>query len=544
MKYKRIIAGNLFLSVLLISTGACSKEENKPGDGKENIETETGTEAENETETETGIQVYADYEDVAVSFYGNKQDMHYAIADNPGSDSINSSSRCGRIYSTADKWELLYSEKLDGTFDFDESTVFTVKVRSSHPGNVYLKIEHPDDWQQGQLEVQQELTVTDEWTELSFDFKDLDIAPDTFGKIILLFDAGGEAPGTAWYFDDLKGPPLDRTPSLMQRYENNPVLRPVAGTWYGVHIANAAILSPDESPDGKWRLYARGSGYVPEYHDQIGLFTQEANDFSPYGPWDEYTSNPVISHGPAGSYDDKGMLDCAPVVGPSGAFKFFFNAKTTMYNTGALAGASSSDGGLSFTKFDQVLKQAIGSSDAIYHNGEYYIFYGDGNWNGTKFAGPLQLYVMRTDDPEVYREDQVSLVLPVGGGPGDFDSESVNGSRIFRLNNKWFMVYQGSSKHFDFPERFHVAYSDDLINWTKVQNDQPFFTRGDAGEWDQGGIWYGEVFEHEGTLYMYYEGWGCDCVIPDRNKPYFAYGISQTGAARVSVSDFLDWCGL
>lgn len=490
--------------------------------------------------------VIADFEQMAPSFYASSDDMNYQIVENPNVGWSNNSAQCGKLKTTGDKWELLYSEPLPGTFNFDEGVEFTMKVYSAVPGKVFLKIENSENWQQGQLEVQKEITEANKWTELTFDFGNFKPESNTYGKIIILFDAGETNAGIEWFFDDIRGPVLDKNVSLLQRYENNPVLRPVSDTWYGVHIANAAILTPDESPDGNWRLYARGSGYVPEYHDQIGLFTQSAEDFSPYGPWKEYSNNPVLPYGPAGTYDDKHLLDCAPVAGPNGDFYFYYNAKTFSRNTGALAGAKSTDGGLTFTKFDDVLKPAVGSSDAVYHDGNYYIFYGDGNWDGSKFAGPLQLYVMKTEDPDQFNEDAVQLAIPVGGGPDNFDEESVNGSRIFRLEgvDKWFMVYQGSSRHFDFPIRFHVAYSDDLINWTKVQNEKPFFTRGEPGQWDQGGIWFGETFEHNETLYMYYEGWGCDCVVKDRNKPYFPPGISQTGVAEVPVNEFLEWCGL
>ena len=106
------------------------------------------------------------------------------------------------------------------------------------------------------------------------------------------------------------------------------------------------------------------------------------------------------------------------------------------------------------------------------------------------------------------------------------------------------MVYQGSDKNFDYPARFHVAYSDDLLSWTKVDNSQPFFNRGEAGAWDQGAIWFGEVFEYDGTLYMYYEGWGNNSAVADRDTPYFSGGHSSTGCASVSKNTFLKWCGL
>ena len=146
-----------------------------------------------------------------------------------------------------------------------------------------------------------------------------------------------------------------------------------------------------------------------------------------------------------------------------------------------------------------MLRDGVGCSDAVYHDGKYYIYYGYGYGDGQ-----LKIDCAVTSNPETLAGADIRTVLLPGGGPGDFDLKSVNGSRIFRLDgvDKWFMVYQGSDRHFDFPDRFHVAYSDDLLTWTKVQNTRPFFERGDAGRWDQGGIWFGEVFELDGTLYM------------------------------------------
>ena len=130
------------------------------------------------------------------------------------------------------------------------------------------------------------------------------------------------------------------------------------------------------------------------------------------------------------------------------------------------------------------------------------------------------------------------------GKPEAFDSYSVNGARIFRLNGRWFMVYQASAIHFDYPNRFHAAHSSDLVHWTKVENAQPLFERGAPGQWDQGAIWFGEVFEHGGALYLLYEGWGWPGKRLDLNKPYAKPGRSQTGIASVSISRFLAWCGL
>lgn len=65
----------------------------------------------------------------------------------------------------------------------------------------------------------------------------------------------------------------------------------------------------------------------------------------------------------------------------------------------------------------------------------------------------------------------------------------------------------------------------------------------EAGTWDEGGIWCGEVFEYQGTLHMYYEGWGTGRPGHDRDTPYAPGGRSQTGLASVPVARFLERCG-
>ena len=325
--------------------------------------------------------------------------------------------------------------------------------------------------------------------------------------------------------------------TLFKKYEGNPIIEIGSDQpdWRGVHVANATILNPKETSDGKWRIYIRGSGFVPDYHDQIGILYQDTLDFSPYGPWLEYENNPVLSYGPSGSYDDLHLLDCSPVVGNDNEFYLFYKAVS---NAGvhSLAGAKSDDGGFTFEKFDtNPLKLGSGGSDAIYHDGQYYIYY-----SNTIDSGSPAIYVKITDNPENFAEVDSIKVLTTGGGPENFDSNSVAAARIFFLEDKWYMVYPGSDYHFDFPDRMHVAYSDDLINWTKVDNDFPMFTRGSLGDWDQGAIWYGEVFQHQDSLYMLYEGWGCYCIPDDVDQAYFP-GNSRTGIARTSVNDFLLW---
>lgn len=484
---------------------------------------------------------FCNFEDATIQFNVNESDlpMSYEVCDNPLKEGINTSDNVGHVVSGGHQWEFIWSNKFTPALTFSEGGLFKMKVLSPKDnGKVYFKIEG------GPAKEITDVTVpkANVWTELEFDFSGFNLPDGVYNNFVLLFDAGETGSGEHWYFDDIQGP----QGTLMTRSGDKPVLTfgPEMPKWRNEHIANAAILSPDETPDGKWRMYIRGSGYNAdnEYHDQIGLFTQDPADFKPFGPWDEYEGNPIIAHGAPGTCDELHLLDCAPCVGKEGRIWFYYQAvRGTLDNKhGSLACRESTDDGHTFT-LGKMLKDGVGCSEAIYHDGKYYIYYGYGFNNGQ-----CKIDCAVTEDPMDLGNAQIHEVLLPGGGPGDFDSRAVNGIRIFRLKDvdKWFAVYQGSSRHFDFPDRFHVIYSDDLLNWTKVDNDIPFFKRGQAGKWDQGGIWYGEVIEVGDMLYMYYEGWGCEYVVPDRDEPYFGGGHSSTGAASVSKAAFLEWCGM
>jgi hypothetical protein len=245
----------------------------------------------------------------------------------------------------------------------------------------------------------------------------------------------------------------------------------------------------------------------------------------------------VLPVGTQGSFDDGFLLDTAPVVGKDGVVYVYYNGNNRDRSKHGLCVRYSTDGGYTFKGIDAPVLVGKGCSDAVYHDGMYYIYYGGGN--------PCRLYVTVTDNPLSFDGAKTYETIPIGGGPSNFDSYAVNGSMVFRLKgvDKWFASYQGSSNVYDFPDRFHIAVSDDLIHWTKIENDKPLFTRGSRGQWDQGGIWFCEIIEHEEMLYLYYEGWGRVGYVENRDQPYFP-GRSCIGAASASKDEFLKWCGL
>ncbi|MCK5851557.1 hypothetical protein KAH27_00890 [bacterium] len=316
--------------------------------------------------------------------------------------------------------------------------------------------------------------------------------------------------------------------------------------WRSLHAANASFLKYTDPNDGieKIYLYFRGTPLVHPYTNlKIGLWTQPASTFDPEGSW-EITSNggPWTDHGVVigGSewYDDYDVLDTCAVAATNGdIYIYYFGRDTDNYGANVCV-AKSTDGGYTFTKSsNNPLIQDVGPGSAVYHNGKYYIYYIDTK-NGTD---KMRIYVKVSANPENLTGAETYLcVSPSVVG---WDSGNVGGARVFKLDDKWWMIYQAGWTY-DYQKRFHAAYSDDLTNWSKVINCKPLFMRGYEASWDQGAIWWGETIQWSNKIYMLYEGWGTNGYTSERDVDYFPEGHSQLGLAIVTTNDFLDWSGI
>lgn len=361
----------------------------------------------------------------------------------------------------------------------------------------------------------------------------------------VVLNTAGDGPGRLWILstDDIPGF------TLMQKYSGNPIFEikeDGVPQWRWSHAANVAILDPSQTPNGQWMLYCRGSAsYGPsanDFHDTIGVFSQETNSFSPFGPWQEYASNPVLSYGEPGDFDERHLLGTVVMRRADGATVLYYKGKDFDGNHGL--GAAVSTDGFNFVKLPDTLFPGIGPVDAVFHNDEYHLFSGEMlriSEDGKK-RWILRQVLRRSDTFDDFSNSTPTVAITTGS-VGSYDSKCASAGKIFQVSGdpRWFMIYQTSDVYIDYPDRFNAAFSYDLIHWIKVKNDRPLMTRGERGAWDQGGIWTGSIIEHDGSIYIFYEGWGSYSTMVDRDELYYKGANSRVGVASVSVDDFLAW---
>lgn len=100
---------------------------------------------------------------------------------------------------------------------------------------------------------------------------------------------------------------------------------------------------------------------------------------------------------------------------------------------------------------------------------------------------------------------------------GDFDSEMVDCPQVLRWGDRWLMQYTG----FDGQKyRLGVAFSDDLITWTRAGM---ILDAGSEGAWDYGSAGGGWLIRHKGFWHCFY------CGFPEIG---YEVGPGATGLAR------------
>lgn len=311
-------------------------------------------------------------------------------------------------------------------------------------------------------------------------------------------------------------------------YEGNPIISRDEGTFHSVHAANPDLLEFQD----KIILYFRGQG--KELHDQIGAAYVEPQKFNGVD-WDFYEKNPIIEvSGDRSDFDCRHILDPGSVVFGNKVFLYYSGHS---YDKPAAICLAVSEDGFDFKKHpgNPIIEKAI-APEVLVLDGLIYLFYQRKNQNGY-----FEFFCATSKDGMVFENER--KIFSPSGIEGEFDSFSVSTCRIWKEDEWFYMIYGGSDRFDDYPPAFGLARSNDLMTWERYSGN-PVFERGAAGTWDEGGIWFGTVYKHGDTRYMWYEGCGVGTGMDSeesrnlskicRTEDYGGYGrfnFSQIGMA-------------
>ncbi len=303
-----------------------------------------------------------------------------------------------------------------------------------------------------------------------------------------------------------------------KKYEKNPVFPTVPDTFKSVHTANPDLLLHN----GIIYFYYRGG----DGNDRIAVATV------PYDYFDgikfiDYAKNPIIDIGKK-SFDDLAVLDPAAI---------FFNNRVFLYYSGLgtvkpdSIGLATSNDFFNFTKAKKnpVLKGR--APEILLKDDLLYLYYVLPN---NRLGYSIHLATSR--DGYNFTEYSKKPVFEYSPDENSWDAKTVTTPRIIEKNGIYYMIYAGDDKYMDYPPYFGLAFSYDLINWYR-SSQNPIFSRGKKGEWDDGGIWYAQIFEYKNKLYLWYEGWGGG---ESHEKEYGRGGHSQIGLAICDGFDISD----
>lgn len=298
-----------------------------------------------------------------------------------------------------------------------------------------------------------------------------------------------------------------------------PVFPAQSGTWMAAQTANPDLLEMENA----YYLYFRGQ---QGGHDRIGLATIEKDKFD--GIHWNILPDPVIDVGQPGDWDESHALDPATVRVGKTIFLYYSAVSPTCNRSICLA---TSTDGVHFEKYAKNPVVIGGGPEIVFYQNLFYLFY----WK-PRSAGGFELYLATSRNGFRFEEIGEQPVLPAGP-PGAWDSHTVETPRIFREGALFYMLYCGSDRFDDYPPAAGLATSRDLLHWEKYSAN-PIFERGNAGDWDEGAIWFTTVEKINGVYYLWYEGYGGGTA---RLEPYGSYlqgGKSQVGLAKMTAPYF------
>jgi hypothetical protein len=308
---------------------------------------------------------------------------------------------------------------------------------------------------------------------------------------------------------------MTNAPGLWQRALPGPILRPRPGG-----LLSEAVTTPDVLVwNDRLYLYV---GAVSGRRERIVTLQLEPDWLRAGQPIPLPDAVSVaVDVGPQ-RFDSHHVFDPATVA-VGGQVLLYYSAIGPDAET---LGLAISDDGISFRKREAPVL-AGRAPEVIWSAGRFHLFY-----VREMLARGYAIFSATSEDGETFS--------PVSGGPvlgagesGAWDGSEITTPRLFERRGIFYMLYagEGDPAREDTPSAFGLARSHDLLAWERYPGN-PVFRKGTPGEWDDGAIWFGTVFEWDDTLYLMYEG-GIKADI-NRSGP----ALTQVGLAMVNGATF------
>ncbi|MCP4545973.1 MAG: hypothetical protein GY835_05845 [bacterium] len=152
----------------------------------------------------------------------------------------------------------------------------------------------------------------------------------------------------------------------------------------------------------------------------------------------------------------------------------------------------------------------VGMKSVVLHNDLFFLFYHGSDGTSYKIALAIS--------SDAINWSRYGVVLDIGN-PGDFDSEHVSQPHVVQIGQEWWMYYEGRDDLSQ--QQIGLAYSDDLVHWTKSISN-PVLHRDPSIPEEAIGVSQPHVL-FDGDFRMYYIQWNYD-----NNIYYFSIGLAYS----------------
>lgn len=278
------------------------------------------------------------------------------------------------------------------------------------------------------------------------------------------------------------------------KHSLNPILEGSPGSWDEYGIETPSIIKDN----GSYKMWY--SGYSGSLVWKVGY--AESQDGV---TWTKSESNPVLSPGPPGSWDDEAVIH--PRVLKDGSIcKMWYTGRNS---TGYMIGYAESDDGISWTKSSQnpVLGEEDGwdsysvvRSHVIRDGPTYKMWYGGG------YSPPFGQgigYATSTDGLNWTKYGEG----PIFASEGENWTYYIIFPTILKEGSVYRMWYSGCKPDENGRSRCAIGYATSIngINWTRDPSN-PVLVPGPTGSWDNWGVLGPSVLNESGNLEIWYSG--------------------------------------